>query len=174
MGIVYDTSLKDQYGGLNLDDELVYMPFGVNQENKPLSLVKDVVIEEEDDSDKDALIYTTTYTTLTGTVAINGTTAVVGTGTAFDTELTEGDYIIVAGEVKQVRTITDATNLVMTDAFAGTASGETATIDTDYDKPVYLSTSGDYVKLKPASGTIQKVGYITGGKTVRIYLYNAM
>lgn len=51
-------------------------------------------------------------TTISGTATSTGT-AVVGTTTAFDTELAADDYIYVGGEVLQVQTVTDATNLVL-------------------------------------------------------------
>jgi len=55
-----------------------------------------------------------TATSLTGTVTIgSGTDAVSGAGTAFTTELSEGDIIIIGNEVHSVKTITDNTNLIL-------------------------------------------------------------
>ena len=63
------------------------------------------------------------FNALTGTVTINGTTAVVGSGTAFSTELEAGDYIRVNSEVRRVASIADNTNLTTSSAFAGSSSG---------------------------------------------------
>lgn len=59
----------------------------------------------------------------TGTVTTNGTTAIVGAGTAFTTQLSVGDWLSIVGEAvpRQVASIADATNLVL--AVAATTSG---------------------------------------------------
>jgi len=66
--------------------------------------------------------------TLTGTVAVNkSSTAVVGTGTAFTTELAVGDLIKIVAEIFTVSVITDDTNLTLDSAYKGAnASGVTA------------------------------------------------
>ncbi|MBA7531865.1 hypothetical protein ES705_24089 [subsurface metagenome] len=67
-------------------------------------------------------------TTLTGTVAINkSSTAVVGTGTEFTTELAVGDLIKIIEEIFTVSVITDDTNLTLDSAYQGANdSGVTA------------------------------------------------
>lgn len=87
-------------------------------------------------------------TTLTGTVTKNGTTAVVGVGTAFESELYPGASILIPGgaqgdEVRIVASITDDTNLTVTEAFAGSATGQTAQQVSDY----YLLSDTDYFEL---------------------------
>jgi len=64
---------------------------------------------------------------LTGTITTNGTTSIVGVGTAFTTELFEGDEIYIAGEtVRTVASITDATHLKLTAAASTSGSGNAA------------------------------------------------
>ena len=55
---------------------------------------------------------------LTGTIDPTASTAVVGVGTAFTTELIVGDSILVSGETRVVASITDNTNLAVTVAFS--------------------------------------------------------
>jgi len=55
---------------------------------------------------------------LTGTIDPAASTAVVGVGTAFTTELIVGDSILVSGETRVVASITDNTNLAVTVAFS--------------------------------------------------------
>lgn len=47
---------------------------------------------------------------------VSGNTAVVGVGTAFDTDLIVGDYLLANGETFQVETITNATHVVLASA----------------------------------------------------------
>lgn len=63
----------------------------------------------------------------TGTVTTNGTTAVVGVGTAFREEFSPGDTITVSGETQTVRSITNDTNLVTT-TWTGSFSGSAFTV----------------------------------------------
>ena len=65
-------------------------------------------------------------TALAGTVATSGTTAVVGSGTAFDTALQAGDYLTIGAETRIVATVTDGTHLTVTVAYTPTASGLSA------------------------------------------------
>ncbi len=59
---------------------------------------------------------------LTGTIDPTASTAVVGVGTAFSTELIIGDSILVSGETRVVASITDNTNLAVTVAFSDVAN----------------------------------------------------
>jgi hypothetical protein len=86
---------------------------------------------DTEDQDADNQHYTSAAN-LTGTVAKTAASnALVGTGTAFTTELSIGQVISVPGtaaEVAVVIAITDATHLTVAGAgFANTASGQTAT-----------------------------------------------
>ena len=69
-----------------------------------------------------------TSSTLTGTVAVNkSSTAVVGTDTAFTTDLVVGDLIKIVAEIFTVSVITNDTNLTLDSAYQGAnASGVTA------------------------------------------------
>lgn len=70
---------------------------------------------------------------LTGTlVSITGVD-VVGNGTLFTTELLVGDSILVGGVVREVLTLTDATNLVVTVAFDDASLPWTILLDTPLD-----------------------------------------
>jgi hypothetical protein len=65
-----------------------------------------------------------TQTGRTGTITTNATTAVVGVGTLFTTELAVDDWIETAGgEVRQVSVITDNLNLTVYNAFSGSEAG---------------------------------------------------
>jgi Tfp pilus tip-associated adhesin PilY1 len=59
---------------------------------------------------------------LTGTMTLNATAVVAGSGTAFTTELVPGQTIVVNGETRTVQTITNATQLSVSTAFAGSGS----------------------------------------------------
>jgi hypothetical protein len=69
-------------------------------------------------------------TSLSGTVAIAGSTTVTGASTNFegdDAEIAVGDTITVAGETQVVASITSETVLEVASGFAGTISGQVAT-----------------------------------------------
>jgi type IV pilus assembly protein PilY1 len=59
---------------------------------------------------------------LTGTMTLNATAVVAGSGTAFTTELVPGQTIVVNGETRTVQTITNNTQLTVSTAFAGSGS----------------------------------------------------
>jgi Tfp pilus tip-associated adhesin PilY1 len=63
---------------------------------------------------------------LTGTMTLNATAVVAGSGTAFTTELFPGETIVVNGESRTVQTITSNTQLSVSTAFTG-AGGFAAT-----------------------------------------------
>lgn len=56
---------------------------------------------------------------LSGTLTLNGSTAVSGSGTAFSSELVQGQTIIVNGQSRVVQTIGDDTSLTVSMAFSG-------------------------------------------------------
>jgi hypothetical protein len=168
LGVLVTTSNKDLYAGLNLDNALVMKPFGMDSENMTTPMVKKVRVKIYDSTAPDTDIYNTVTTALTGTVAIGGTTALTGTTTAFTTELAVGDLVEVEGEVREVKTITNDTAVVTSVAFVGTATGKTANLRSDYGRPVYLTTSGDFTKVLPISGWKQEVGTIVSGSHVDI------
>ncbi len=63
-------------------------------------------------------------TILTGTVTTaDSSNAIVGVGTAFDTEVLVGDMLMVGNEIKTVATVTDATNLIMDSTYNGADAG---------------------------------------------------
>jgi phage tail sheath gpL-like len=70
-------------------------------------------------------------TALAGTLAVtNNSTAVVGTGTAFNTALTPPQTIFIEGVLYTVASVTDATHLTLSSQYQGvTASGLTAYIN---------------------------------------------
>ena len=177
VSVAYDTSRKDMYGDLatQLADSVVFYPIGTKQENKGLVRTKDVYLDVYDDTDQDLGIYNAVKQTLTGTVEVAGGTldTVDGTNTTFDTELVAGDYIEVEGQVEQVLTVDSAVKLTLrTDLASAVAAGKTAYKDSMLDKPLYLSTSGDFTHIYPATGNVWIVGEIVTSKMVRIYLYN--
>lgn len=62
-------------------------------------------------------------TALTGTVTTAGSTALVGAGTAFESELEAGDIITVAGEVLEIASVTTDTAAVLVTAAATSVAG---------------------------------------------------
>jgi hypothetical protein len=81
---------------------------------------------------------TTSWTpqTMTGTHTLNATTAVVGSGTSYTTEVAVGDLITINGEQKEIATITDNLNLTVTSAFAG-SGGFSGTLDHPSSQETY-------------------------------------
>jgi hypothetical protein len=78
-------------------------------------------------------IHTWSPVTLTGTIDPAASTAVVGVGTKFLSELRTGNNLIVSGETKVVSTITDDNNCTVTSAFANNSN------DTSPDKSFTLA-----------------------------------
>ena len=70
------------------------------------------------------LTFPTAYQ-ITGTAAINGTTTVTGTGTLFTSQCVVGNSIIINSQTKTIATIVSDTQLTVTNAFSGSASGQT-------------------------------------------------
>ena len=161
-GYIYTGSRVDEFGAYNANPRTPRMPYGA-RESEPLGLLEEGVIYVTDDVGADVSLFRTVDSTITGTVATNGTTTVTGTGTAFDTELKVGDYIVIAGEtVRQVKAIASATSLTVSVACSTTASGKAVTAKSQLNKPIYLgATSGTgaftklglpYATLKPVTG----------------------
>ena len=88
--------------------------------------------------------------TLTGSIDPAASTAVVGVGTLFTTELVVGDQIVVTGENRTVTVITDTLNLTVDEAFSDNAD------DTSPDKIesefVVLDASGNTDFIVDADG----------------------
>lgn len=104
-------------------------------------------------------------TNLTGTVAKTaGSTALVGTGTAFTTELAVGRVISVPGTAAEVRVVTaiaDNTHLTVNTAFANNATGQTAT---NVNSCLVCRTAGSYdIKLN-----VEFAGNATGQRAIGI------
>ena len=69
---------------------------------------------------------------ITGTVTkVAASTAVVGAGTAFTTEVVAGQTILIGGEYRIVSSITDNTHLTVSLAFVSAAAGATAYLQVD-------------------------------------------
>ncbi len=75
-----------------------------------------------------SVVVTAANTVLTGTIDATASTAVIGVGTLFTTELVVGDYILVTGETRRVTVITDALNLTVDTAFTDTLNDTTPEI----------------------------------------------
>lgn len=117
--------------------------------------------------------------TISGTVSINGTTTVTGSGTSFLTALVAGQLVLANGQVRKVNTITNNTSFTVTSAFSGTASGLTLTkyfyaeneLVHSNDLPP-LMTSGQGMKI---SGAGYRNGYYntTNSRTELLYRADA-
>lgn len=174
MGVVYETSAKDPRGAITEESLEVFYPVGVGVETGKLDITKEFVIEWYDDEDASKLYYNTKRVALTGTVTVDTVTdakAVVGIGTAFTTELTVGDYIVVEDEVRQVANIVDDTTLSVVDVFKVNHSGVFAYKDSMIGKKVYATTNGDFTHIIPVGQTeADAIGEILSGKHVYINL----
>lgn len=74
-------------------------------------------------------LYNLTRPVLTGTANATSTTAVVGTGTLFTSELAVGDDIVISNQRRTVASITDNTHLAVTSAFSGASGAINVIID---------------------------------------------
>jgi len=85
-------------------------------------------------------------TTLTGTVSVtNGSTTVTGSGTLFNTELTSGDVIKIAGGFYTVSSITSDTSLTLSSEYLDSNdSGLTATTNKDVEMILAITPSQDF------------------------------
>jgi len=72
-------------------------------------------------------------TVLTGTIDPTASTAVVGVGTLFSTEVAVGDFLVVSGETRVVTVVTDNTNLTVDNAFSDNAN-DTSPAIVNYDR----------------------------------------
>jgi hypothetical protein len=93
----------------------------------------------------------------TGTVTTNGTTSLVGSGTAFTTELAVGNWIVVNSQARKVSAIADNTHLTVSSAFTGSASGLSISLRT------YTMNSWSSSAL---NGTLRGTVSINGTTTV--------
>ncbi len=107
---------------------------------------------------------------LTGTVAItNGSPNVVGTGTAFTTQLQVGWSIVVGAQTRVINTISDDTHLATTTNFTSTASGQSAQGQRSATGTVAIADLLYVVGTGAAFTTEIEVGmYITIGGATRI------
>lgn len=83
-----------------------------------------------------------TTSVLTGSIDPTASTAVVGVGTLFTTELIVGDFIIVSGETRKVVAIADNTNLTVRTAFSNNAN------DTSPDRLPCIIMARDYNNIE--------------------------
>ncbi len=154
-----------------------YYPVGysttlLERESEPLVMIKRGVVVVQDTTRN--YHFNTVKKALTGTIEVAGgdLDTVVGTGTAFTTELRVGDLISVGGVIKEVKKITDATHLDVTVAFAGAVAALTAIyVESDLGRPIYLGENGLYTIATPASGSfMQIVGYVVNGNNILVNL----
>jgi len=163
-----DTTVSDM---LTTADQNYY-PYG-DREDTALTIIREGEIVVEDTT-RD-YHFNTYKKTLTGTVEVasGDLDAVVGTGTAFTTELRVGDLIIVDGQTKEVASITSDTALGTTTAFSGAvAASEPIYGESDLFRPIYVGEDGLYTIVTPSTSTAlsQKVGYVANGNNIHIDL----
>ena len=127
--------------------------------------------------------------TLTGTYSVTaGSTTVTGTGTAANTQLQVGDFIVLSGRSTKVTAIANATSLTIESAHLTGAAGATATrrweFFGEFDSAPGTSTSGAaagasgdemHVVIQDDSGditgtantVIEKFGYLSKGSNAK-------
>lgn len=82
-----------------------------------------------------------------GTVSItSGLSALTGSGTAFTTELSVGQYITIERRTYEIATITDDTNATIVGTAAATVSGVTAIAVNPLSKGIYINMNEHYNK----------------------------
>jgi hypothetical protein len=102
-----------------------------------------------------------------GSVTLNGTTAVVGSTSAFTTQSAVGDVISVNDEPRVITVVTDNTHLTVATAFTQTASGQDYTfypmVNVESLTGTPLPPASDfqaYSKPTPlANGTVRGLGW---------------
>ena len=108
-----------------------------------------------------AVLYAVSNTVLTGAIDTTASTAVVGVGTLFTTELIVGDSILVGGETRIVSAITDNLNLTVSVAFSDLVN------DTTPERVVAPQETASVYMRCSLSSNIQKISYGDDG-TVRL------
>lgn len=118
----------------------------------------------------------TDLTALTGTITVNGTTAVTGAGTAFLTECAIGQYIqstiSSAIEVRRIATITDDTNLTVESAFAQSGSPAGDFVSPANDITVDDISGQNWLKIRAYTISEQETAYsqtMTTRSGARVY-----
>lgn len=174
LGIVYVSSGRYELDAWTTDEQRTYYPLGTKNENKGIHLLKEVIVDVEDDTTTTP-VYKAAGKDLSDTwsvdTGVSDTTITADTTTGNATSVLEaGDYVIIDGLVKQILSVTDDDNVEVTEAFTADITGATLKRDTDIEKPIYLGTSGDFVKLEPQTGVVQQVGTIVSSEQVKIKL----
>ncbi len=162
-----DTTITDQLTNIDAN----YYPYGDREDTGLVMIKRGAIVVKDTTRD---YYFNTTKKAITGTVEVAGGALddVVGTGTSFTTELRVGDLIEVDGQVKEVVTITDNTNLVVGSNFSGAvAAGEAIYISSDLFRPVFLGEDGLFKVVTPTSGLFkQTVGYVVNGNNILVNL----
>ncbi|HKQ09533.1 MAG TPA: hypothetical protein VJ464_30710, partial [Blastocatellia bacterium] len=89
-------------------------------------------------------LYNLSRAALTGTANATSSTAVVGSGTLFLSEVSVGDQIVISSQKRTVQSITDNTHLTVTSAFSAASGAINVIIDNINDtinKTINLTTS---------------------------------
>jgi len=172
-GIIVTSTPKDQYGRRDdITSTEKFFPFG-DRENRKQPLVKKCVVIYNDTAISDYRKFRTVTEIPSGVVETAGTTALVGTGTTF-TDLKVGDFITVNtdGEEKQIASITDDLNLVVTVAFTGSTAGQKFSVLTQIDRPTWVAEDGKTTIVQPVTSSAwkQQAGYVVASNMEQIDL----
>lgn len=104
---------------------------------------------------------------LTGSIDPAASTAVVGVGTLFTTELVVGDYIVVTGETRQVTVITDNTNLTVGAAFSNNANDTSPDrLNIERNPWDHLLTLNNNTTIATTTGAVGGVSVIAMGEAL--------
>ena len=173
-GIIVTSTPKDQYG--RKDDITTtekFFPYG-DRENRKQPLVKECAVIYSDTAVDNYRRYRTVTETPTGTVTTAGTTALVGLATTFLTDVAVGDFITVNtdGEERQVASVTDDLNLVVTVAWTGSTGGQAYSTLTQIERPLWLGEDGASTIVQPVTSAAfkQQVGYVVASNIDQIDL----
>ena len=179
-GIVYGVTNKDVRSAYSNNPTSNWMPKAKGGDIMEGEMKASVKIKE------DTVKFRMVNETLTGTVevAVGAQTVLIGTGTAFTTELKVGDYILVDSKIRQISVITSDTSATVSATFGAAVAAGAAIVGLSmYRKPVYLGTTSgankfgklgvcNYTTLVPVTGDgqVKMVGWVEDEKTLTIDL----
>ena len=180
MGICYGVTNRDVRDGYTDNPTSNWMPRTKGGKIMDLEMIASLKVKES------TFNFRVVDLQLTGTIAVlaGDLTEVVGTATAFTTELKVGDYIYIDSQLKQVSIVTDANHVTVSVAFSGAVAAASVAIAKGMrKKPVYLGENGATTKfgklgllnlttLVPiaSDGQSKMVGWIEDSQTIQLDL----
>jgi len=172
VGVVWRTSARavdTTQKEMALVEDANYYPFG-SRESSPLEPINEIAVTVIDSERK--FHFNTVKKQISGTVEIvaGSLDTIVGTDTAFLSEVRIGDYVNVDGEKREILTKPSDTSATVTVDFSeAKVAGTAIYTDSDVFRKVYTGANGAYTKITPAIGEDkQVVGIVANGNDIRV------